>query len=87
MVTPSSELFDGQLPRWLNVESDMSLSPPSICVTLRCIDGDVRILDGEFMGLVSPGRSPRYAFKRRAVIEQCIDLLNQQLGVLALEEN
>lgn len=83
---PSNEVFDGRLPIWLNVETDIGVPKPDIRVTLRCIDGDVRILDGEFLALVSPGRSDRYAFKRRAVIEKCIDLLNQQLAILALEE-
>ena len=87
MAKPSDDVFDGRLPIWLNVETDMSMASPSIRVTLRCIDGDVRILDGEFMALAAAGRSDRYAFKKRAVLEQCIDLLNQQLGVLALEEN
>ena len=87
MAKPSDDVFDGRLPIWLNVETDMSMALPSIRVTLRCIDGDVRILDGEFMALAAAGRSDRYAFKKRAVLEQCINLLNQQLGVLALEEN
>lgn len=87
MVKPSDEVFDGRLPIWLNVETDIGVPNPDIRVTLRCIDGDVRILEGEFLALVSAGRSNRYAFHRRDVIQRCIDLLNTQLGLLALEEN
>tara|TARA_B110000971_G_scaffold49051_1_gene49222 strand:+ start:1944 stop:2207 length:264 start_codon:yes stop_codon:yes gene_type:complete len=87
MAKPSDDVFDGRLPIWLNVETDMSMALPSIRVTLRCIDGDVRILDGEFMALAAAGRSDRYAFKKRAVLERCRDLISTQLGILALEEN
>jgi hypothetical protein len=87
MARPSDEVFDGRLPIWLNVETDTSLARPDIRVTLRCIDGDVCILEGEFVALAAAGRSDRYAFKKRAVLEQCRDLINTQLGILALEEN
>tara|TARA_R110000803_G_scaffold114284_2_gene182737 strand:- start:7663 stop:7932 length:270 start_codon:yes stop_codon:yes gene_type:complete len=89
MAKLNNDSFDGQLPVWFVVQADYNAPThmPRIRAAIRCIDGDVHILDGEYLALSAGGRTDRYAFKKRAVLEQCRDLINKQLGILALEED
>lgn len=82
-----AEVFDGHLPIWLNVETDAGVPEPHLRVTARCKDGDVLVLDVLRQIVIAPGRSDRLAVTKQELLSQTLDLLNTQLGLLALERD